>query len=202
MTSSQFPFLIKILNLSKNSEISADNLAALMVADVIYETTRDDKIMHKHGDAGDVNLIISNLSYGRLKKLFDLWDVNHDGDISLAELTMGLKTFQDAAKLDGDPELEARMLLKFDSNHDNRLDQREFSEAIVFYAKSFGVELHILIDFMCVTNTIGGRDMNPFQHIFGMSMNNDKSPIQPQKRLSLLLDEDTDIDNDYESTSQ
>jgi EF hand len=182
------------LNLTKNEEISPDNLAALMVADVIYETTRDDKIMQKHGDV-DVHLIISNLSYGRLKKLFDLWDVNHDGDISLAELTMGLKAFHDAAKLDGDPELEARILLKFDSNNDNRLDQREFSEAIVFYAKSFGVELHILIDFMCVTNTMGDRDMNPFQHIFGMSMNNDKSPIQPQKRLSLLLDEDVDIDS-------
>ena len=168
-----------------------------MVADVIYETTRDDKILQKQGDVVDVNLIVSNLSYGRLKKLFDLWDLNSDGDISLAELTMGLKAFHDAAKLDGDPELEARILLKFDSNNDKRLNHREFSEAIVFYAKSFGVELHILIDFMCVTNTIGGRDMNPFQHIFGISLNNDKCPIQPQQRLSLLLDEDG-IVNDVE----
>jgi hypothetical protein len=182
--------------LSKSEEISPDNLAALTVADVIYETTRDDKMLQKHGDV-DVNIIISNLSYGRLKKLFDLWDVNRDNAISLSELTMGLKAFHDATKLDGDAEQEARFLIKnFDSNDDNRLDQTEFSEAFVYYAKSFGIELHILIDFMCVTNTIKEQDMNHFQHIFGMSVKNDKSPIQPQKRLSILLDEDTDVDNE------
>jgi hypothetical protein len=165
-----------------------------MVADAIFETTREDKRTRKYSDA-DVGLIVSNLSYGRLKKLFDLWDVNQDGDISLAELTMGMKAFQDAAKIDGDPELEARTLLKFDSNNDNRLDQREFSDAIIHYAKSFGVELHVLIDFMCVTNSSVERDGNSFQHIFGMSLNNDKSPIQPQKRLSLLLGYDDFEDN-------
>jgi EF hand len=177
------------LALSRNDEISSDDLATLMVADVIYETAREDKGSKKHSDV-DVGIIINNLSYGRLKKLFDLWDVNHDGDITFAELTVGLQTFQDAAHIDGDPEWEARALLRFDSDGDNRLDQREFAEAMMHYAKSFGVELHTLIDFMCVTNAMGGRDRNIFQHTFGMSICKDKSPVQPTKRLSLLLSDD------------
>jgi EF hand len=175
------------LALSRNDEISADDLATLMVADVIYETAREDKATKKHGD---VDLIINNLSYGRLKKLFDLWDVNHDGDITFAELTIGLQSFQDAANIDGDPEWEARTLLRFDSNGDNRLDPREFAEAMMNYSKSFGVELHTLIDFMCVTYAMGGSDRNEFQHTFGKAICMDKSPVQPTKRLSLLLSDD------------
>lgn len=179
--------------MSRPDKIAPDDLASLTVADVIYETTCVDKnVSKKQGDNVDVGQIVSNLSYGRLKKLFDLWDVNHDGDISLAELTIGMKAFLEAVKINGDPELEARTLLKFDSNNDNRLNQSEFSEAIIHYSKSFGIELHTLIDFMCVTNTMGnGTGNNSFQHIFGSSLN-DKIPTLPVKRLSLLIAVDYD----------
>lgn len=175
--------------MSRNNEISPDDLAALTVADVIYETVRDDKVTKKHVE-GDVGEIVSNLSYGRLKKLFDLWDVNHDGDITFSELIVGLQTFQDAARIDGDAEWEARALLRFDSNGDNKLNQREFAEAMIHYAKSFGVELHTLIDFMCVTNGASGGDKDAFHRTFGMSICKDKSPIAPAKRLSLLFSDD------------
>lgn len=180
---------LQILALSRNDEISPDDLAALTVADVIYETVREDKGSKKQVE-GDVSDIISNLSYGRLKKLFDLWDVNHDGDITFSELIIGLQTFQDAARIDGDAEWQARAFLRFDSNGDNRLNQREFAEAMINYAKSFGVELHTLIDFMCVTNGMNGGDKDAFHRTFGMSICKDKSPIAPTKRLSLLFSDD------------
>lgn len=182
-------FDLQILALSRNDEISSDDLAALTVADVIYETVREDKSSKKQVE-GDVTDIISNLSYGRLKKLFDLWDVNHDGEITFSELIIGLQTFQDAARIDGDAEWQARAFLRFDSDGDNRLNQREFAEAMIHYAKSFGVELHTLIDFMCVTNGTSGGDKDAFHRTFGMSISKDKSPIAPTKRLSLLFSDD------------
>jgi hypothetical protein len=166
-----------------------EDLATLMVADVIYETVREEKGFKKHGN---IELIIDTLSYGRLRKLFDLWDINHDGDISFAELTVGLQTFQDAAGIEGHPEREARALLGFDEDGDDRLNPREFADAMVHYAKTFGIALHDLIDFMCVTYAMGDKDKQVFQHAFGQALMRDKSPVQPRQRYSYVNDDDFD----------
>ena len=175
------------LALTSNDTISDEDLATLTVADVIYETAREDKGTKKYGN---VDLIIDSLSYGRLKKLYDLWDVNHDGDITFTELTIGLQTFQDAAGIEGHPEREARALLGFDGDGDNRLDYREFAEAMMYYAKTFGIDLHDLIDFMCVTHAMGDKDKHGFQHAFGMALSSlDKSPVRPMQRYSYISDD-------------
>ena len=149
--------------LLSHDTISEDDLATLMVADALYETATDD-----NGKRKDLS-IVDSLSYCRLKKLFDLWDVDGDGDITLSELTDGLQKFQNAAGLEGDAKREASELLGFDEDGDQKLDPREFANAMSQYAKKFGVDLHDLIDFMCVTS-VQGADTQGFQDAYGRAL--------------------------------
>jgi Ca2+-binding EF-hand superfamily protein len=103
-------------------------------------------------DGGASEQEIDALSYRRLKKLFRLWDVDGDGDITLSELTAGLKSFKRAAGIKGDAKREAKALLGFDIDGDMQLDPREFARAMTHYAKAYGINLHELIDFMCVSS--------------------------------------------------
>lgn len=147
--------------LLSHNTISEDDLATLMVADALYETATDDNAKKQ-----DLSLsIVDSLSYCRLKKLFDIWDNDSNGQITLSELTEGLQKFQDAAEIGGDAGQQASELLGFDEDGDQQLDPREFANAISQYAKKFGVDLHDLIDFMCVTS-VPGADTKEFQDAF------------------------------------
>lgn len=102
---------------------------------------------------GADNEPIDALTRSRLKKLFKLWDSNGDGDISATELADGLRKFQTASGISADADALAQALLGFDEDGDNQLDPLEFAKAMITYAKQFGVEIHDLIDFMCLTST-------------------------------------------------
>jgi len=112
---------------------------------------------------------ISALSYGRLQKLFDLWDIDGDGDMTMDELQLGLETFQKAAGTNADFKSEAAALLGFDEDGDDRLGRKEFARAMVFYAKTYKVELHELIDFMCVATSLG-ENTAVFQEAYGKAL--------------------------------
>jgi Ca2+-binding EF-hand superfamily protein len=99
---------------------------------------------------GDEN--VDSLTQARLQKLFDLWDADGDGDISVRELANGLGKFQKASGINVDPKAMAQALIKFDEDGDNQLDPREFTNAMIVYAKQFGLELHSVIDFMCISS--------------------------------------------------
>jgi Ca2+-binding EF-hand superfamily protein len=112
-------------------------------------------------DGGSVrdgnNEPIDALTYGRLKKLFKLWDTDGDGDISVTELADGLRKFQNASGIKVDADALAQALISFDEDGDNQLDPREFAKAMILYAQQFGVELHSLIDFMCSSSSTGSN---------------------------------------------
>ena len=126
--------------------ISDADLANLIVADAIYDTAKEIE-----GEAKADEQIMDALSYGRLQKLFDLWDADGNGDITFQELTSGLHKFQQAIDGPDNAEDQAKAMLGFDEDGDAALGRREFAKAMVYYSKVVGVALHDLIDFMCVT---------------------------------------------------
>jgi hypothetical protein len=142
-----------VLSVVKTSRKSFDD-----VADSLYDSAKArstwDSDTEDQSTADTAFSGIDKLTSNRLKKLFCLWDADGDGDISKEELSNGLKYFQSATGMKGDTDDIARALISFDTDGDNQLDPREFSEAMFQYAKISGVELNVLIDFMCITSSI------------------------------------------------
>lgn len=156
------------LFLVQDRKISERAKARLMIEDEHYKAVRS--LHKKFGEKVSPNL--DALAYGRLQKLFDLWDENGDGDISFEELTQGLQLFQKAVGTD-DAEGHAEALLGFDTDGDQALGRNEFAMAMAHYAKIFGVNLHELIDFMCVTTALGDERTKGYQVAFRQSVMGD-----------------------------
>eukprot|EP00539_Tryblionella_compressa_P016178 CAMPEP_0178849764 /NCGR_PEP_ID=MMETSP0746-20121128/20122_1 /TAXON_ID=913974 /ORGANISM="Nitzschia punctata, Strain CCMP561" /LENGTH=226 /DNA_ID=CAMNT_0020515003 /DNA_START=92 /DNA_END=772 /DNA_ORIENTATION=- len=107
------------------------------------------------------------LSYSRTSMLFDLWDLDNSGTISFQELLTGLRKYQRAAltnsfnnnsstnssTLLAEVERDALMVMGHDKDSNQELDKEEFAHAMANYSEAIGVDLHELIDFMCVVSS-------------------------------------------------
>jgi Ca2+-binding EF-hand superfamily protein len=153
------------LALTRTTPICDADISRLLVADGFYEAAKDVASDMKHE-----TLTMTALSFCRLQRLFDIWDVDGDGNISFAELTKGLRIFQQAAGNPDDAEKDAQILLAFDEDGDHRLGRKEFALAMAYYADVYKVDLHELIDFMCVTTMLGGEKTKSYQNAFRQSL--------------------------------
>jgi len=147
------------------STITEKDFSKLLVADAFYQAAKEIQAETKH-DA----MVMDALSYGRLQRLFDLWDINGDGDISFEELMTGLKVFQSAAGIPDDAEKHAEILLGFDTDGDQALGRKEFAHAMMHYAEYYKIDLQELIDFMCVTTVLGEEKTKGYQNAFRQSL--------------------------------
>lgn len=153
------------LALAQNAVMTEDDLAKLMVANYCYDAAKEIQ-----SEIKKESMVMDALSYGRLQKLFDLWDVNGDGDISFEELTDGLRVFQEAAGIQDNAEKHAEILLSFDTDGDQALGRKEFAHAMLHYADLYKTNLHELIDFMCVTTVLGNEKTKAYQNAFRQSL--------------------------------
>lgn len=153
------------LAMSRPANLNEDDMAKLMVADAFYEAATELQA-EQAAQAHEMNA----LTYGRLQKLFDLWDVDGSGDLSFEELSTGLREFQSAAGIPDDAEKHAELLLQFDVDGDQELGRKEFSRAMLAYADYYKVDLHELIDFMCVTTVLGEEKTRGYQNAFRQSL--------------------------------
>lgn len=162
-----------MIAVTRNDSISPEDLETIVVS---KESKRIAREMAKES-----NIKISALQYARLQKLFDLWDIDGDGGIQPAELNKGLQKFQNASGVNANAKKEALALsLNFDMDGNNELDRREFAAAMAHYAKAYQVELHDLIDFMCVA-TLLGDNVTGFQAAYGEALKITKIPDLTQE---------------------
>lgn len=154
-----------MISLTRNDALEPAKLKELIVSDELIRIAGQMEDERKKDEAP-----IDALSYGRLQRLFDIWDVNGDGTMTPAELHAGLRKFQSASHLNGNAKKETAALLGFDADGTHCLGRREFAKAMVHYAKSYGVDLHVLIDFMAVA-TVLGEKTGSFQSAYGKALN-------------------------------
>jgi hypothetical protein len=126
-----------------------NDLAALFLGDDIYNLSMDDNKHEKSQSEID-----EALEYGRMGRLFDLWDLDHSGTLEYAEFALGMRKFQEAKDIDTTVEETMAAMVSFDTNHDQRLDRKEFAEFLVHFAEVSDVSLSELIDFMVVTSSL------------------------------------------------
>jgi Ca2+-binding EF-hand superfamily protein len=144
---------------SDDAELDAEVLERLTLADEEYVQARDqERKLNQHREEV---LSMDPLSYNRSVRLFDLWDVNGDGEIDFDELFEGLCKYHAAAKDQRDEseiELIAQKLMEHqDVDGNNVLDRDEFACAMVKYAGFVNADLHELIDYMCVVTSLGDQ---------------------------------------------
>ena len=176
-----------MISLTRQDTIDPRTRRNLMVSKesyrIVQELQKDDKN-------------IQALSYERLQKLFDLWDADGSGDITLQELQTGLKKFQDASGIKADAKKEAEALLGFDEDGDNELGRVEFAKAMTHYAQAYKVDLQDLIDFMCVATSLGDNTAL-FQEAYGKVLSGIKDvPVLKPSNLTFADDDFSDFSDD------
>jgi Ca2+-binding EF-hand superfamily protein len=139
-------------------------LDVLQVSQTELENARD-KIKQER----EAQKTLDALSYSRTSKLFDLWDLDKSGTIDFQELLTGLRKYQRASTssvytsnastpnnvnlLATDVERDALGLMGHDQDSNQELDKEEFALAMSNYADAIHIDLHELIDFMCVVSS-------------------------------------------------
>eukprot|EP00522_Entomoneis_paludosa_P017875 CAMPEP_0172461890 /NCGR_PEP_ID=MMETSP1065-20121228/42021_1 /TAXON_ID=265537 /ORGANISM="Amphiprora paludosa, Strain CCMP125" /LENGTH=488 /DNA_ID=CAMNT_0013217367 /DNA_START=35 /DNA_END=1501 /DNA_ORIENTATION=- len=133
-----------VLALTTNTTISEEDKTSLFVAETVYADFQA-AVRQQHETA---------ISFGRLQKLFELWDTNGDGDIDYDELVAGLSKYEKSAGLNNN--LEAAGVLDAFNNKqfDEGLKPQEFAAVMQQYTNTFGIDLHQLIDFMCLVSVL------------------------------------------------
>lgn len=101
---------------------------------------------------------IDPVQYGRMHRLFTLWDLDHNGYIDLSEMLFGMRKFQDAKNISNTVEECVSAMLAFDTDDDAKLDVQEFAGFLVRFAKTCNVSIQELVDFMIVTSALKDND--------------------------------------------
>ena len=161
-----------VFALEANDPIPESEMQALYIADSIYNEVLDLK-RKEHG----VNNLMDPLVYGKIQRLFDIWDTDSDGYVGRAELMAGLRHFHEASHEEGNPEEEAARLIKFDDDGDNLLDRLDFARALGIFAQTTEKNLHDMIDFMMVTMPMGEKQTNSYKRAFRHSVSMDAAAM-------------------------
>lgn len=135
------------------TEITEEDMATLFLGDEMYKA-----VVELHQEEKEFSEVINALQYGRMVRLFDLWDLDHNGTIDFAELVLGMRKFQDAKDMDATLEESVAAMLQFDENDDQQFDRTEFAIFLTKFSSTVGVDLHELIDFMVVTSALKDND--------------------------------------------
>jgi len=150
-----------IMTVSKTADLSLEDLGdAMRIAVAAKKLQPRDanfgsELVCESEDSNDGNTSLTN---GRLRKLFKLWDVDGDGNISLKELSNGLRIFQKASGTEVDAEAIAEALIGFDEDGDNELDPFEFITAMNHVTREFNVPISGFIDAMVLLTSNKKKD--------------------------------------------
>jgi Ca2+-binding EF-hand superfamily protein len=173
--------------------VTEAELAELIIVDAVYNMAID-----MQEAAEEEEEVIDTLSYGRMHKLFDLWDENHDGFIDVRiicsrclgsfclasqishsiidfscsqfeELLKGMRQYQTTLAIDESIQRAAQALLAFDDDGNQKLDREEFAHALTKFAKAADVDIHEFIDFLVVTSALSENDVIESAYIHAIS---------------------------------
>jgi Ca2+-binding EF-hand superfamily protein len=126
-----------VFALTTDDTIPEADLQSLYIADSMYAGAVE--MTHK---TEKVHRITDPVSYSRIQKLFDLWDVDNTNHISRGALSKGLQHYHEAAHDGGNAAEEAATLLELDQEGDVQLDRLDFARALVKFAEVLEKDLN------------------------------------------------------------
>jgi Ca2+-binding EF-hand superfamily protein len=132
------------------ANVTEEELAQLIVADEMYNFVND--LADAEKEAMEV---MDALSYGKMHKLFDLWDKDDgDGYLQYDEILSGMRKYQKAMDIDESVQRAALVMLAFDENSDQKLSREEFALALTKFANELDADIQEFIDFLLVVSVL------------------------------------------------
>jgi Ca2+-binding EF-hand superfamily protein len=124
-------------------------LGALFLGDEMLKiSSNENKSEQPEGNITD------SVEYGRMCRLFDLWDLDHSGTLEFSEFALGMRKFQQAKDMESTVDDTVAALMSFDTDGDQQLDKNEFAQFLVQFAASCNVPISDLLDFMVVSSSL------------------------------------------------
>lgn len=99
-------------------------------------------------------LSIDKLKDGKILRMFDILDADHDGFIVIIELTLFMRKFQQSKDLDSTISQSIRLMIASDFNGDTRLDRNEFTQLLLGLSSISGIAIQRLLDFLLVESAL------------------------------------------------
>ncbi|KAL7571358.1 hypothetical protein ACA910_007671 [Epithemia clementina (nom. ined.)] len=160
-----------VIALTTNTQISEADMASLLVADTVFTDFQTQQQQQQQ------NNVVDSISYSRLQKLFDLWDTNGDGSIDQNELEEGFAKFEQSsgAGINAHAEIKKQVFGAIFNKQQKVLERHLFAQAIAQYAALSQVDLHQLIDFMCVTAVLPADRAEAYSNAYKATYDNGNS---------------------------
>ena len=191
---------------SNNSKISASTStsASTIQSDnnidgIIPAETEKDKTSDSASDNGDELMVefpwveaahrasinTTPTDFGKLSRLFDLWDVDHNGTLDLSEIALGIRKFQQNSPKPMSAAVKASIdaLVYCDKDHDNRLDREEFAALIMRLAQICSTDVRRLVDYMVVNAALEDNNATDVAFIQTLLPQSKKMMEESMKRL-------------------
>lgn len=147
-------------------KMNADEVTHLFAMDNSLLSLKD-----LSGEEEMSNRKLSPAIISKICRLFKLWDEDKDKFINFHELALGLRKFQEATKIEDTVEQSLQVMTKFDSDKDDKLNLKEFSEFLIKYASMVGSSMTDLLDFMIVAGALKENSDTEKSYIQAISQN-------------------------------
>ena len=121
------------------------NFEAIFSQEGVFERAKEISVMEMTED---------ELEFGRMGRLFTLFDIDHDGTIGPHELVLGMRKIQIRKPVDEIISESINALFCFDKDGDQVLDRWEFGKLFSALAKSNGVDLDAMLGYMLVRSVL------------------------------------------------
>jgi Ca2+-binding EF-hand superfamily protein len=144
--------------------VSKEDISNLMCGEALYHLVKDEQEEHR-----ELLETMDALQYGRMQKLFDLWDSDNDGEISFPELLTGMRKFNTSIDMEESVSGAALAMIGFDADRNQSLNRVEFARALVNYAAATEVGVHNLVDFMVMATVLEDDSPEEQAYIRGIS---------------------------------
>lgn len=162
------------------ADVTDEDMKELFITNIVFEDANT---------SDSVQQAISHdfLENGRLHRLFDLIDLDHNGVIDTGELTTALRKFhQTSMDLMITIDEAIASIDRFDRNHDGSLNKHEFASMLMFFAGAAEVSVHELIDFMVVQVALKDEDLKDQAYIHSLfSLKTSRRSIAKGKDFSI-----------------
>eukprot|EP00545_Synedropsis_sp_CCMP1620_P007632 CAMPEP_0119017918 /NCGR_PEP_ID=MMETSP1176-20130426/18033_1 /TAXON_ID=265551 /ORGANISM="Synedropsis recta cf, Strain CCMP1620" /LENGTH=423 /DNA_ID=CAMNT_0006971775 /DNA_START=99 /DNA_END=1370 /DNA_ORIENTATION=- len=118
------------------------------------------------------------LQYGKMDRLYDLLDLDHDGLLDTSELALLLRKFQESKDVDITFAESTHAMFAADTNGDNRLDKKEFAVLILKFAAASGSNAHRLVDLLLMQTVMKDNSEEDEKYLAELKANNKAKSVR------------------------
>lgn len=159
LTLDQLADMVTIDVAKKDSDLmTPDQISELFAMDTCLK-----EVLYITEDAEDWQIEAAcdeDICFGKASRLFELWDLDHDGFINFHDLALGLRKLEETTKMTKTMEEAEKIMKHFNVSNDNKLSDKEFFYFLTQLAAKTEYGLSEMIDNMIVAFALRENSAN------------------------------------------